>query len=98
MWAYGPPKTLTESDLKSSKYRSNSSKLNSLQTLCYFSSTGNQCRRKTRKYNMTMQFFFIRLCLVFSEVFVFFDSHYQVSVTDNTRQDNISLLYFFLLT
>jgi len=25
---------------------------------------------------------------------VFFDGHYQVSVTDNTRQDNTSLLYF----
>ena len=59
MWANGPPKTLTESDLKRRKYRSNSSKPNSLQTLCYFSSTGNQCRRKTRKYNMTMQVFFL---------------------------------------
>ena len=57
MWANGPPKTLTESDLKKRKYRNNSSKPNSLQTLCYFSSTGNQCRQ-TRKYNMTMHVFF----------------------------------------
>lgn len=39
-------------------------------------------------------FFSIWLCLVFTEVVVFFNSRYQVSVTDNTPQDNISLSYY----